>query len=365
VTGMSEKIEASLNWPESGLRGVPDSDTGLTPIAPPKHKKTDPGSNGGSAPNSAGAVVHRDDSLDEGIATIARTADAVAASSDALRTVLDTKGDQLDDESVAVIQANLAAADAALAQLSETAGGVNDRLVEVNSALSQRLTFLEAELKFRTGQLAEDDPALFARTEFKGGLPGITFDGDDAVSRFFSGAAVNWPPYQPRSKPSLGRRLLYPILALVAVIAAAGVAYKVAEHHHATNPTNNGSVQKPITAYGTVKVVAGGSCVAGTTTATIQLAGAQAKDGDYYVSAQGTVSNKASTSLNSVVLTYTVTYQDGYKAVEHAQVADGASINSKSTRTWSSFLSNGEGTVPPSAAQVTSIAASTPQPGCS
>jgi hypothetical protein len=46
-------------------------------------------------------------------------------------------------------------------------------------------------------------------------------------------------------------------------------------------------------------------------------------------------------------------------------VADGASINSKSTRTWSSFLSNGEGTVPPSAAQVTSIAASTPQPGCS
>jgi len=333
---MPEKIEASLNWPPSGLAGVPKSPS-------PAGANGVPGDG-----TAAGGAPPYDATLAEDMAALSATVRELAG------TVAATGAGE-----------PLQAAGDTLQRLGEAADRISHTLGEINAALDERLRGVRADLDFGPNSLADAHPGLTADTEFRGGIPGVNVDPGGARGP----GAVTWPPWSPPRKASMWSRVTRSNIAiplmLVAVILVAAVAYKVVEHVKAQNAAGPVISQGSISSYGSVKVIAGTTCHAGSSTATVQLASAQAKDGTYLVSVAGTMSNGANQSLSNVVVNWGVTYADGYQAVETTTVNAGSDVPGKSTKTFYSLVNNDEGSVPPASISVLHIGAVPTPPACS
>jgi hypothetical protein len=235
--------------------------------------------------------------------------------------------------------------------------------------LDDRLHGLRAPLDFGTAPLPDADPHLALRTEFGGGIPGISpISGTGSPNRV--AGAVTWPPWAPSRRPSPWSRFVrsnvaFPLL-LLAVIAVGGATYKIVKHETVVvPPAVPGVTQIGTPSYGSVKVIDGATCHAGTTTATVQLAATQAKNGTYFVSVAGTLSNAAQTELKNVVVAWSVTYADGNTALQTTPILNGDTVNGKSTKTFYAVAKYSEGSVPPTAVTVTQIGAVPAQPSCS
>ncbi|HWE68523.1 MAG TPA: hypothetical protein VG298_17920, partial [Acidimicrobiales bacterium] len=264
------------------------------------------------------------------------------------------------------VDARLAETEATLQRLKEAAAGVSEKLEQINGVLDHRLEGLNTQLAFAPNTFDIDDPALIAQTDFRGGLPGIVGNGEKAPITAAGAGGVTWPPWAPAVKPSLWSRFTRSAIAipllLVAVIVVGAVAYKVVKNKNVVTP--GVSVSQGLNSFGSAKVIAGPECHAGTTTATVQLASAQAKNGNYAMSLAGTVSNSASTTLQNTVISWTVTYADGNTATQSAPVNKGAGVPGKSTKTWFAVASHDEGSVPPASVKINSIGAEPVQPAC-
>jgi hypothetical protein len=286
-----------------------------------------------------------------------------STASESIRSLLNQPA--VDEATGAEVAANLERAEQTLAKLEGTATEVSSKLERINQALGRRAPGLDVNLAFSEHNLTSDlDPALTAIGGFKGGLPGITPEAPDGA-KYVPGTAVNWPPWAPVKKPTLWSRFTRSAIAipllLIAVIAVAGVAYKLVKNHD--KPAASAGAGG-ISSYGSVKVIPGTPCVAGTATASVELAGAQAKNGNYIVTAEGTLANRAGTSLTHVVVDYAVTYQDGYTAHETAAINGGSAIGGKTTKSWFAVAAHSEGSVPPQSVKVTAITAGQVLPAC-
>jgi hypothetical protein len=352
---MPENIEASLNWPETGLRGVPAPGD---PLLPPVVAPTGGGNGAGNhAPKdgSEGAPGSLyDPDLQQGMAVLTQTVRELAESVAAARRDGGTGADT----------SALGAAEDSLRRVQEAAASISLKLDRINHALDEGHG-LRTELAFGTHILA-DEPA--PAISYKGGIPGINTKVGVGSRQ---SSAVTWPPWSPPHKMSVWSRffrsnIAVPLL-LLAVIGVSAVAYKVVEHEKALNAAAPAAVvqQQGISSYGSVKVISGTTCRAGTTTATLQLAAAQERDGTYLVSVAGTLSNGATTNLSNVVVGWDVTYADGYMATEKAPVGAGAAISGKSTKTFYALAPTSDGSVPPIAVSVSQIGATPAQPACS
>jgi hypothetical protein len=359
---MPEDIEASLNWPETGLLGVPESDNGLvSPAVPPaKHAA---GGNGAASKveepeESAPPESSVRSPLEEDIAVLAQSVQQLAEAAAAARV------DDAHDGTAGTVDETLGQAEETLRRLETAADDIARKLVTVNALLDKRARGLRAPLTFGSSTL-DEDPTLVVETEFKGGIRGIIAEGG-VVHADAGGAAVTWPPWQPPHKISMWSRftrsnIAVPLL-LIAVIAVAGATYKVVKKTTAPPPVA-GVSQAGISAYGSVKVIAGPTCRAGTTTATVQLAAAQERDGSYLVSIAGALSNRATGDLKNVVVGWSVTYADGYTAQERAPIV-GGTVPGKSTKTFYELAPHTDGSVPPASVTVTGIGATPVQAAC-
>ncbi len=343
---MAEKIEASLNWPETGLVGVPESEGGLAHELPSAQGER----------SGMGSLY--DPALQQGVETIVEAVRELTAS---LRDARLNGGPGGNGA-----HADLDTADQSLARMDKAAADVSGTLEQINAMLGQRLNKLEAHLDFTSPRLEEDDPALLADTLFRGGLQGITTDGPTAASTRVG--PVTWPPWGPTRKRSVWSRIARSNIAvpllLVAVIAVAGATYKV--YKHETKPTPTPTIAPgAITAQGSVKVLDGANCRAGGTTTTVQLAAAQEKNGNYYVAATGSTANSTNTTYTNGLVHWTVTYADGDQLSDVAPANAGASIPGKSTKSWFQIATQSDGSVPPVSVAVTSVSASPGLPACS
>jgi hypothetical protein len=343
---MAEKIEASLNWPETGLVGVPESEGGLAHEPP------------SAQGDHAGMGSLYDPALQQGVETIVEAVRELTAS---LREARVSGG-----SGVAGSTADLDSADQSLARMDKAAADVSGTLEQINSLLGHRLNKLEAQLDFTSPALEEDDPALTTDTLFRGGLEGITTDGSTAAAT--RAGPVTWPPWGPTRKRSIWSRMARSNIAvpllLVAVIAVAGATYKV--YKHETKPTPQPTIAPgSITSEGSVKVLDGADCHAGGTTTTVQLAAAQEQNGNYYVAATGSTANSTNTTYAHGLVHWTVTYADGDQLSDVAPANAGASIPGKSTKSWFEVATQSDGSVPPVSVAITAVTASPGLPACS
>jgi hypothetical protein len=375
---MPEDIETSLSWPDKGLHGVPESaaeaEVPVADGAGGAEARAEAGADAGAASADANnpATPLYDIELGDGISTIARSIDEFSTSTTAIRSFLDDPSGANDEEVASKMADALRGAELALIRLEQAATDVSGKLESIDGALGHRLAGLSAQLDFQTRDLPDLDVALPPHAAFKGGLPGITPTGtamDPATGLpVYSGGTVTWPPQLPPRKKTLWTRLARPVVAipllLVAAVLIAGATYKIVKHETRTQSPTVAALQGT-KGFGSVKVISATSCQAGTSTATMQLASAQYKNGEYFIGITGTMSNAATTHLTGVRVTWSVTYADGYIDTQSAPVNDGLSIPARSTKAWTALESHSEGTVPPVSAQVIRIAAQQPQPACS
>jgi hypothetical protein len=342
---MADKIEASLNWPEMGLVGVPESEGGLAHEPP------------SAQGDRSGMGSLYDPALQQGVETIVQAVRELTASLREARADGGSGGGEA--------QADLESADESLARMDQAAANVSGTLEQINALLGHRLNKLEAQLEFSSPALEEDDPALTTDTLFRGGLQGITTDGDSASATRVG--PVTWPPWGPTRKRSVWSRMARSNIAvpllLVAVIAVAGATYKVYKHETKPSPTPT-IAPGAITAEGSVKVLDGADCHAGGTTTTVQLAAAQEKNGNYYVAATGSTANSTNTTYTHGLVHWTVTYADGDQLSDVAPASAGSSIPGKSTKSWFQVASQSDGSVPPVSGAITSVTARPGLPAC-
>jgi hypothetical protein len=364
---MSEEFEASLSWPQTGLIGVPTPANGVAessayppatrtaPAAPaaPAAPSTN-GGNGNGHPLTEGPDRDQlaDPGLHQAIASVSLLAREVSGTLRAMPEGVSTD-----------------AASDALRRLEDAAALVTAKLNAISLKLDQKQNGLSAKLAFGTAPIPSVDPSLPTTSAFEGGIPGITTESG-VGTRHAGSTAVTWPPWSPPRKVSMWSRVIRSNIAipllLVAVIAIAGATYKIVQHESAISSPPTPSVSAAgIKSYGSVKVISGPTCKAGSSTATVQLAAAQAKDGSYFVSAVGTMSNGAAKELRQVVVHWTVTYADGYSSTQSVPIDAGGALPGQSSKSFYSVATHSEGSVPPASVAITSIQAVPAQPACS
>jgi hypothetical protein len=337
---MPEDLDINLNWPKEGLIGVPASDA------------------------TNGSHIGRD-VLEQGIGHITRSVDDLLSNTLTMRTLIRNRvaletaraanPEDLDDwneQAVTKATTSLGRAELSLSRLERAATDLSAKLKLVDEMLGERLDTMSLD-------------GISGATDTQVGLA-TAASGTSEDQRSRRTTAVTWPPLLPPKKPSrlafLGRPAVVIPLFLIAALVIAGVAYKVIHDSHAKNTPAAASTSGG-TLHG-LKVLPGASCVAGTSTVTIQLASAVGNDGTYTLGADGTVSNAASTGLTGVVVHWDVIYKDGFLAKEATTVSGGATLAGKSTTSWEMDLPRSEGSVPPVSAAVTSVTASPAQPAC-
>jgi len=356
---MPENIETSLNWPESGLAGVPDSEGSLTYSAP--SHAANGGANGGEPDAAHDAEVATDDGETSG------TNGAHAASPDAVPAVglavieltklLETARAEGDTETMRVAEESLTRIQAATADVRAT-------LEKVQGLIGDRTNQFSTRLDFGTNPLSAQDPALLTQSLFGDRPDGFTPDVDAAPTQT---TAMNWPPWGPSRERSTWSRMVRSNIAvpllLVAVIAVAAATYKV--YKHVTRATVVPAVSAAgISADGSVKVVDGQVCRAGRSTTTVQLAAAQGANGSYYIGAGGTVANAGSTTLHHMDVHVLITYADGAQTTVTVPANKGQGVPGNSTKPWFGSAEDTDGSVPPVSVAITSVGASPTLPAC-
>jgi hypothetical protein len=366
---MPEDIETSLSWPDQGLRGVPDPSPEAE--AAVGAGRNESGADAGGA-TDLGSTPLYDSELGEGISLIARSIDEFSSSTNEIRSFLDNRAGAGEEEAASKLSDALHGAELALIRLEQAAGAVSGKLESIAGVLGHHLAGLTTQLDFDRRELPDLDVSLPAAAGFQGGLPGITPNGiaiDPATGLpIYSGGTVTWPPLLPPRKKTIWTRLAHPAVAiplgLVLLAAVSYGTYRVVKHETRT-PSPTVAALGGTKGFGSVKVISATSCQAGTSTATMQLASAQFKDGEYFIGVTGTMSNAAISHLSEVSVTWTVTYADGYTSTQTTHVNDGLPIASRSTKSWSALAAHSEGTVPPLSARVVRISAQPTQPACS
>jgi hypothetical protein len=97
------------------------------------------------------------------------------------------------------------------------------------------------------------------------------------------------------------------------------------------------------------------TCHSANATTTIGSAVSQDANGDYHVVALGVVTNKSSTALCDVVVTWTVSYADRTTGAPNKTLVNGAVIAPQGHASWGEQSTTGDGTVRPIRVEVTSI----------
>jgi hypothetical protein len=353
---MPEHIETSLNWPESGLAGVPDSDGPLAYTAP-SHA-----ANGAHQDADIDAAVEAGSEVNAGTngahAAPSQSVPAVGVAVQELTKLIETARAKGDTETVRTAEESLARILAATADVRAT-------LETVSSLIGEGSNQFSTHLDFGTNPLSDDDPALLTQSLFGDRVDGFTQDDGGMPA---TAAAITWPPWGPSRQRSTWSRLVRSNIAipllLVAVIAVAAATYKV--YKHVTRATVVPAVsQAGISADGSVKVVDGAVCHAGRTTTTVQLAAAQGSNGSYYIGAGGSVSNASGTALHNMHVHVLVTYADGAQTTASVPANKGHVIPGRSTKSWFASFEDTDGSVPPVSVDLVSVGASPALPACS
>jgi hypothetical protein len=367
---MPENIETSLNWPESGLAGVPDSEGSLTYTAPshvgngaaPEAEEdgdgAEDGAEGDDSKSGVAAQGANGTNGANGAHAASPTVPPVAVAVQELTTLLQTARAEGDTETVRAAEESLARIQAATADVRAT-------LEKVQGLISDRGNQFSTQLDFGTNPLSDDDPALFAQSLFGDRPDGFT-PGHDATPAPVS--AMTWPPFGPTRERSTWSRMVRSNIAvpllLVAVIAVAAATYKV--YKHVTRTTVVPAISDAgISADGSVKVVDGPVCRAGRSTTTVQLAAAQGSNGSYYIGAGGTVANGGSTALHHMDVHVLITYADGAQTTATVPANKGQDIPGKTTKSWFGSAEYTDGSVPPISVAITGVHATPTLPACS
>ena len=215
---MPEDIETSLNWPDRGLRGVPDPSPDAEPPSIARAADAPVAPSAGGPGVGPGSTPLYDTELGEGISTIARSIDEFSSSTSELRSFLDGHTDASEQEAATKMSDALRGAELALIRLEQAAGTVSGKLESIAGVLGHQLAGLTTQLAFDRQELPDLDISLPSQTGFQGGLPGITPSGiamDPSTGLpIYSGGTVTWPPLLPPRKKTIWTRLARPVVAI-------------------------------------------------------------------------------------------------------------------------------------------------------
>jgi hypothetical protein len=361
---MPEDMETSLNWPEAGLAGVPDSEGALAYTAPSHAANGADHAHDNDAASEADVEhAHADEEVADGVNTNGAHAATdgplppVSLAVQELTKLLETARAEGDTETVRAAEESLDRIRAATADVRAT-------LEKVTGLIGDRGNQFSTQLHFGTNPLSDQDPALLTHSLFGDRPDGFTQDDDITPAQV---GAITWPPWGPTRERSAWSRLVRSNIAvpllLIAVIAVAGATYKV--YKHVTRTTVVPAISSAgISADGSVKVVDGAICRAGRTTTTVQLAAAQTANGSYYIGAGGSVSNNGATTLHNLYVHVAITYADGAQTTMTVPANKGKAIPARSTKTWFGSAEFTDGSVPPVSVAISSVGASPTLPAC-
>lgn len=354
---MPEHIETSLNWPEAGLAGVPDSEGALAYTAP------------------SHAIHHADEEADEAsdVEVDEEGADGhhangtheatpgglppVSVAVQELTKLLQTARAEGDTETIREAEESLDRIRAATADVRAT-------LEKVSGLVATRGNQFTTQLNFGTNPLSAEDPALLTHSLFGDRPDGFTQDDDVTPAQV---GAITWPPWGPTRARSTWSRMARSNIAipllLIAVIAVAAATYKV--YKHVTRTTEVPAISAAgISADGSVKVVDGATCRVGRSLTTVEMAAAQSSNGSYYIGAGGTVRNSGTSALHHLNVHLLITYADGAQTEATVPANKGKDIPGKSTKTWFGSAEDTDGSVPPISVAITGVGTSPTLSAC-